>query len=114
PDGALERRSVQRGRRAHPPVGPRSGDGRRSACDAVAERRGKFQLMKMRERLEDLERRRAQARAMGGPEKITAQHARGKLTARERLDLLFDSGDMVEIGLHGTEMGPGASHVPGD
>jgi acetyl-CoA carboxylase carboxyltransferase component len=69
---------------------------------------------KMRERLEELERRRAEARAMGGAEKISAQYARGKLTARERLDLLFDGADMVEIGLHATEMGPGASVVPGD
>ena len=69
---------------------------------------------KMRERLQELERRRAEARAMGGAEKVSAQHARGKLTARERFALLFDAGDMVEIGLHATEMGPGASTVPGD
>ena len=36
---------------------------------------------------------------MGGPEEISKQHAAGKLSARERLDLLFDKGSFVEIGL---------------
>ncbi|RMH41484.1 MAG: acyl-CoA carboxylase subunit beta [Deltaproteobacteria bacterium] len=68
----------------------------------------------MRERVEELERRRAAARAMGGPAKIAKQHARGKLTARERLALLFDGGAFFEIGLHGRPMGPGAEPVPAD
>ncbi len=37
---------------------------------------------------------------MGGPEAVAKQHEAGKLTARERLDLLFDPGTFVEIGLH--------------
>lgn len=37
----------------------------------------------------------------GGEEKIAKQHERGKLTARERLDLLIDDGTFVELGLHG-------------
>ncbi|HEY1557255.1 MAG TPA: acyl-CoA carboxylase subunit beta [Kofleriaceae bacterium] len=68
----------------------------------------------MRERVAELEARRVAARAMGGPEKIAKQHDRGKLTARERMALLFDGGAFVEVGLHGTEMGPGAQHVPAD
>ncbi len=36
---------------------------------------------------------------MGGPEAIERQHAAGKLTARERLDLLFDPGSFVEFGI---------------
>jgi acetyl-CoA carboxylase carboxyltransferase component len=69
-------------------------------------------MSKMRERLEELERRRAAVRAMGGAERVAAQHERGKLTARERMALLFDGGDYVEVGAHGTEMGAGASSAP--
>ena len=36
---------------------------------------------------------------MGGAEKIAKQHDRGKLTVRERIDLLFDKGTFVELGL---------------
>src|SRR5271155_2334053 len=59
----------------------------------------------MRELVADLEARRAQVRQMGGPDKIEKQHARGKLTARERLTKLFDDGVYFEIGAHGTQMG---------
>ncbi|HEX3769244.1 MAG TPA: acyl-CoA carboxylase subunit beta [Polyangiaceae bacterium] len=59
----------------------------------------------MRELVAELEARRAAARAMGGPDKVAKQHARGKTTARERLASLFDDGAFVEIGLHGTQMG---------
>jgi methylmalonyl-CoA decarboxylase subunit alpha len=59
----------------------------------------------MRELVADLEARRAQIREMGGPDKIAKQHARGKLTARERLAMLFDDGVYFEIGAHGTQMG---------
>jgi propionyl-CoA carboxylase beta chain len=40
---------------------------------------------------------REQARQGGGERRITAQHAKGKLTARERIDLLVDPGSFVEI-----------------
>jgi len=49
---------------------------------------------------ERLERARAAARAMGGPERIARLHAAGKLTARERLRLLLDPDSLDEIGLH--------------
>ncbi|WP_199743464.1 hypothetical protein, partial [Caulobacter sp. 602-1] len=42
--------------------------------------------------LEILDRRREQARAGGGEARVAAQHAKGKLTARERIDLLLDEG----------------------
>jgi len=48
-----------------------------------------------------LHERRGKARLGGGLEKIEAQHARGKLTARERIDLLVDDGTFNEIGIHG-------------
>ena len=48
--------------------------------------------------LAELDQRQAQAEAMGGEEKIARQHARGRLTARQRLALLFDPGTLNEIG----------------
>jgi propionyl-CoA carboxylase beta chain len=53
--------------------------------------------MSMREKLERLARLRAEAEAGGGPARVTAQHEKGKLTARERLDLLLDEGSFVEL-----------------
>ncbi len=50
---------------------------------------------------EQLHRRRAKAKLGGGEEKIAKQHERGKLTARERIDLLVDDGTFVEMGIHG-------------
>jgi acetyl-CoA carboxylase carboxyltransferase component len=47
-------------------------------------------------RIEELRDRKAQARVAGGDQAIERQHARGKLTARERLDLLLDPGSFVE------------------
>ncbi|QEC50529.1 hypothetical protein FSW04_25060 [Baekduia soli] len=50
--------------------------------------------------LDELERRRADALAMGGPERIARHEATGRLTARDRIDLLIDPGSWREIGLH--------------
>ena len=44
---------------------------------------------------------REQIKLGGGPEKIAAQHAAEKLTARERIELLIDAGTFVELGIHG-------------
>jgi acetyl-CoA carboxylase carboxyltransferase component len=60
----------------------------------------------MRERVEDLARRRARIAGMGGPEAVARQHAAGKLTARERIAGLFDAGSFVEIGAHATHHDP--------
>ncbi len=49
--------------------------------------------------VEELRRRKAANLRMGGPERIARQHERGKLTVRERIDLLFDRGSFVEFGL---------------
>jgi acetyl-CoA carboxylase carboxyltransferase component len=48
--------------------------------------------------LQQLTQRTAQAEAMGGPEKVTKQRARGRLTARERIALLCDEGSFTEYG----------------
>ena len=50
-------------------------------------------------RISDLKARRQKNLAMGGKEKIAKQHERGKLTVRERIDLLFDKDTFVEFGL---------------
>jgi propionyl-CoA carboxylase beta chain len=49
-----------------------------------------------RERIETLRKLKVKAVQAGGPEAIQRQHARGKLTARERLELLLDVGSFVE------------------
>ena len=53
--------------------------------------------MSMAEKLALLERRRAESELGGGAERLAAQHAKGKLSARERLDVLLDEGSFVEI-----------------
>jgi propionyl-CoA carboxylase beta subunit len=72
----------------------------------------------MQEILKELEERRAVARTGGGAKRIEAQHARGKLTARERLDLLLDEGSFEEFDMfveHGcTDFGMEATKIPGD
>ena len=55
----------------------------------------------MQHLVEDLHQRREKAKLGGGEEKIAVQHERGKLTARERIDLLVDPGTFVELGIHG-------------
>jgi acetyl-CoA carboxylase carboxyltransferase component len=51
--------------------------------------------------VDGLHQRREKAKLGGGEEKIAVQHERGKLTARERIDLLVDEGTFVELGIHG-------------
>ncbi|MFZ4757717.1 MAG: acyl-CoA carboxylase subunit beta [Burkholderiaceae bacterium] len=48
---------------------------------------------------DELDRRRRRAHALGGPEAVAAHHARGRLTARERIDLLADSDSFSELGI---------------
>jgi propionyl-CoA carboxylase beta chain len=50
------------------------------------------------QRLQELKRRRDESLAGGGPERVAKIHASGRLTARERLELLYDAGSFVEIG----------------
>jgi propionyl-CoA carboxylase beta chain len=53
--------------------------------------------MTMRDKLGLLERRAAEAELGGGAARLKAQHDKGKLSARERLDLLLDEGSFVEL-----------------
>ncbi len=50
----------------------------------------------MHEIIEELDRRRSEARLGGGEHRIAAQHAKGKLTARERIELLLDENSFEE------------------
>ncbi len=71
-----------------------------------------------REQVERLRAMRAEATLGGGSERIEQQHARGKLTARERLDLLLDPGSFVEFDAFVThrshDFGLDAQRIPGD
>ncbi|HYU52713.1 MAG TPA: carboxyl transferase domain-containing protein, partial [Gemmatimonadaceae bacterium] len=53
--------------------------------------------MTMRDKLDLLERRRAESELGGGEARLKAQHEKGKLSARERLELLLDEGSFVEL-----------------
>ncbi|MBP2445692.1 acyl-CoA carboxylase subunit beta [Rhizobium leguminosarum] len=72
----------------------------------------------MKEILEELERRRGVARLGGGEARIDAQHKRGKLTARERIDLFLDEGSFEEFDMfvehRSTDFGMDKSRVAGD
>src|SRR3712207_9210399 len=48
--------------------------------------------------LDELARREALARAMGGPDKVRRQHEAGRLTVRERIERLLDAGSFHEVG----------------
>jgi propionyl-CoA carboxylase beta chain len=72
----------------------------------------------MKDVLEELERRRAEARAGGGQARIDAQHKRGKLTARERIDLLMDEASFEEFDMYVehrcADFGMEKTKIPGD
>ncbi len=52
-----------------------------------------------RRQLAELEERRAKVKEMGGRERVERQKKQGKLTARERIDMLLDKGTFREIGM---------------
>jgi propionyl-CoA carboxylase beta chain len=68
--------------------------------------------------IEELERRREAARMGGGEKRIAAQHAKGRLTARERLSVLLDPGSFEEYDMfvehNATDFGMADQVIPGD
>jgi len=74
--------------------------------------------MTINPKIEQLRRLKEQARMGGGEERIRQQHERGKLTARERLDLLLDKGSFHELDMfvthRETEFGMGEKKILGD
>jgi acetyl-CoA carboxylase carboxyltransferase component len=72
----------------------------------------------MTDQLSLLRAKRVQALAGGGEKRVAAQHAKGKLTARERLSLLLDEASFQELGAlatsSNTAFGSDAADYPGD
>jgi len=68
--------------------------------------------------IEELERRRELARLGGGEKRIAAQHAKGRLTARERLSVLLDAGSFEEYDMfvehNCADFGMETQKIPGD
>jgi len=71
-----------------------------------------------RDLLDDLHHRQAQSEQGGGPARVAQQHKKGKLTARERLDLLLDEGSFTELDRfvthRATDFGLADQQYPGD
>ena len=72
----------------------------------------------MHDIIKQLEAKREQARLGGGQKRINAQHGKGKLTARERIELLLDEGSFEEWDMfvehRCTDFGMSNESVPGD
>ncbi|MFZ1676411.1 MAG: acyl-CoA carboxylase subunit beta [Saprospiraceae bacterium] len=72
----------------------------------------------MNKKSEELSRRQSEALLGGGQDRIDQQHAKGKLTARERIQLLFDEGSFEEIGMmvvhRSSDFGMDQQHFYGD
>ncbi len=70
------------------------------------------------ELIAQLEAKRSAALAGGGPERIQKQHESGKLSARERIERLFDAGSFVELDMfvehRCTQLGMHKTVAPGD
>ena len=68
--------------------------------------------------IEELEKRREAAKVGGGERRIAAQHAKGKLTARERIEILLDEGSFEEFDMfvehRATDFGMADNKIPGD
>jgi len=73
---------------------------------------------KVEERLRELKDKESKEKALGGTDRVEKQHKSGKLTARERLDLLFDSGSFHELDLfvqhRATLFGMDKTYVPAE
>jgi propionyl-CoA carboxylase beta chain len=72
----------------------------------------------MKDKIEELKKLREKAKLGGGNARIKAQHDKGKLTARERVELLVDEGSFDEIDAfvkhRATDFGLDKQHFPGD
>ena len=74
--------------------------------------------MTFQEKLEELRRRRSCSEAGGGEERRARQHAEGKLSARERIEMLFDPASFEEIDMlvehRCHDFGMDQQRIPGD
>ena len=85
--------------------------GMKERADDLTDRRRRARAMSadskksMEGLIEALRKKREHLREGGGPDRLARQKEQGKLTARERIDLLFDSGSFTEIGVQATHAG---------
>ncbi len=74
--------------------------------------------MSMKDKIEELNRKKEEAKLGGGQKRIDSQHEKGKLTARERIDLLMDEGTFVEMDMfalhHCEDFGMEKKRILGD
>ncbi|HRP93563.1 MAG TPA: carboxyl transferase domain-containing protein, partial [Ignavibacteriaceae bacterium] len=72
----------------------------------------------MKNKLDELSQKKEAAKLGGGAKRIKSQHDKGKLTARERIELLVDEGSFDEIGMfvkhRATDFGLDKQNYPGD
>ena len=72
----------------------------------------------MQEKIDDLLKKKEKAKLGGGAERLKSQHDKGKLSARERIELLVDEGSFEEIDMfvkhRATDFGLNKQHYPGD
>src|SRR5215203_4098832 len=104
---------------AIPRARPRSTGATAAAIDAPASPwQRMLQGEQMTTTIEELEERRRRARLGGGEKRIAAQHAKGRLTARERLSVLLDQGSFEEYDMfvehNATDFGMDQQKIPGD
>jgi len=66
------------------------------------------------ELLEELKNRRTEARISGGADKVAKRHEKGQLTARERIDAIYDENSFQEAGMHVDQAHPASKRLPGD
>src|SRR5512135_489927 len=93
-----------------------------SVCGAASCPAGRLPVdsrpMSMREKLDLLQQKRAAAEQGGGADRIATQHKKGKMTARERLEVLLDPGSFTELDrfvVHrSTDFGLAEQQLPGD
>jgi propionyl-CoA carboxylase beta chain len=81
-------------------------------------RTGSPKVEKMTTNIAEMERRRTAAKLGGGQRRIDAQHAKGRLTARERLEILLDDGSFEELDMYVehncVDFGMTGEVIPGD
>ncbi|MGA8264491.1 MAG: acyl-CoA carboxylase subunit beta [Ignavibacteriaceae bacterium] len=72
----------------------------------------------MQDKIDDLLNKKEKAKLGGGAERLKSQHEKGKLSARERIELLVDEGSFEEIDMfvkhRATDFGLNKQHYPGD
>ena len=72
----------------------------------------------MKKNIEELEKRKQAAKLGGGENRIEKQHAKGKLTARERIEILIDEGTFEELDMfvehRAVDFGMEEQKIPGD